>query len=406
VNLGQLYARRSKFQNFVTVFFSSSHKKPNIMNREGGEEEYRQQQQQQQQEQEEQEEEEEGVYQSLDMSSQNSTTSERRKGQWNSDQIMDETSGTDLNSDINLNEDMGGNKKNVETLKRERIHWLRMILWSGFPLGFVMIFSFTHSVQLTNHLLNIAEGRRTRECIRALISVFYAVSLAVGASLVGYYSDHLRTPYGRRKPFILFGSIVTVVIFVLRYNLSTGGVPAFLLNVLLICLQNWAIAMAMVPYLSLLLDSIPLEQMGKLSTIYAMMNVLGLALATPLFGNAAFTIPPFLLVLTLCSITIISTILLLIIQEESKENLSNNYRFSYILNDDTSENIAMKDSSNKFLTICNNIPIIVFEYLKPLASKRFILLLASWLFISFSITLFKCISYYFIQANVSMHLLF
>jgi GPH family glycoside/pentoside/hexuronide:cation symporter len=45
--------------------------------------------------------------------------------------------------------------------------------------------------------------------------------------LIGYTSDNTRTRWGRRKPWIFFGAIVSGILFAMMFYLHKGHVESF-----------------------------------------------------------------------------------------------------------------------------------------------------------------------------------
>lgn len=77
---------------------------------------------------------------------------------------------------------------------------------------------------------------------------------AVTDPAVGYWSDNVRSAMGRRRPFILFGSMLLFVSMLLMFSVPTASsqVRLFLLATLLLCLLNTAYTLVNIPYQSLL----------------------------------------------------------------------------------------------------------------------------------------------------------
>ncbi|MFP4612344.1 MAG: MFS transporter [Spirochaetaceae bacterium] len=77
---------------------------------------------------------------------------------------------------------------------------------------------------------------------------------AVTDPAVGYWSDHTRSSMGRRRPFILYGSILLFAAMILMF--TNPGVESrtalFLIATLLLCLLNTAYTLVNIPYQSLL----------------------------------------------------------------------------------------------------------------------------------------------------------
>jgi GPH family glycoside/pentoside/hexuronide:cation symporter len=77
---------------------------------------------------------------------------------------------------------------------------------------------------------------------------------AVTDPAVGYWSDHVRAPMGRRRPFILVGSILLFFAMILMFSVPSLRSQAllFLLATVLLCFLNTAYTLVNIPYQSLL----------------------------------------------------------------------------------------------------------------------------------------------------------
>jgi MFS family permease len=97
-----------------------------------------------------------------------------------------------------------------------------------------------------------------------------AVFAVVVPPLVGQWSDHLRTPYGRRRP-IVFGAVLLNVVG-LALMMTAGSYPQLFLGYLWIQLFANAAGAA---YAGIIPDVVPDAEFGKASGYLAAMNILG-----------------------------------------------------------------------------------------------------------------------------------
>ena len=93
--------------------------------------------------------------------------------------------------------------------------------------------------------------------------------------LVGAFSDRVRTPWGRRRPFIAIGTLGDAV-FLVGLALSGSYLPLLVFYFLLQAASNTAQG----PYQGLLPDVVPEAQRGQASGYYGLANLLGILFGT------------------------------------------------------------------------------------------------------------------------------
>ena len=155
-------------------------------------------------------------------------------------------------------------------------------LWYSLAnFGYGMFFALNNYV-LTLYLQHLGAGG----VIIGLMGSSHSVEGAVIQPLVGTASDRLRTRWGRRRPFILLFTPLSVLFLLLTPFAShlpaqprVGGAP-FYLAVVIVCVFLFTIAfnVAQDPYQALMPDIIPKPQRGRSSGIWAFVGVIGQAL--------------------------------------------------------------------------------------------------------------------------------
>ena len=77
--------------------------------------------------------------------------------------------------------------------------------------------------------------------------------------LIGYTSDNTRTRYGRRRPFMLFGAVISGLLFILMFQLHQGNPESYSFWYFLIiqCLYVVAFAFFAIPFIALGFEMTP-----------------------------------------------------------------------------------------------------------------------------------------------------
>ena len=122
-------------------------------------------------------------------------------------------------------------------------------------------------------------GSSNKGAALATLEGIGSLMAVVWQPLVGAYSDHTRTRFGRRHPFIVVGTAGDVV-FLVGIALSGGYWLVLIFYFLLQTASNTAQA----PYQGLLPDVVPQDQRGTASGYYGISNVVGLFMGTVLGG--------------------------------------------------------------------------------------------------------------------------
>lgn len=111
-----------------------------------------------------------------------------------------------------------------------------------------------------------------------MIGVFFD---AVSDPLVGYWSDRTRSRLGRRRPFIIYGSLPTAIVFILLWYppVQHNHWVNFAWGTFFAIAFFWGITIVMVPYIALLPEMARTTQgRVKLGTYQAVGMIVGLVL--------------------------------------------------------------------------------------------------------------------------------
>jgi len=133
----------------------------------------------------------------------------------------------------------------------------------------------------------------------AMVGTAQGTLLAVGAFFsmllqlsIGFISDHTRSRWGRRKPFLLLGVLLTLpAVFLFLYA------DAFWAAVAAYILVQIFLNSATVPYQAILPDLVHMERHGRASAFMSLANLLGAMFGLGVFafiwsaGTAAVTLP-------------------------------------------------------------------------------------------------------------------
>jgi maltose/moltooligosaccharide transporter len=140
-------------------------------------------------------------------------------------------------------------------------------------LGYGMFFSFNNAV-MTLFLQRFT----TSQFIIGMLGSTHSIEGAVIQPIVGTYSDRLRHPLGRRRPFMLRFIPISALFMVL--SPVAAHLPASIrLTMVFLCIFvfTFTFNIAFDPYQSLMPDITPVRQRGRVMGIWTLLGVLGQA---------------------------------------------------------------------------------------------------------------------------------
>jgi Na+/melibiose symporter-like transporter len=131
----------------------------------------------------------------------------------------------------------------------------------------------------------LVAGEERKELATGMVTAFGALFSLVLTPVAGTISDRSRSRLGRRRPFILAGTIVNVVFLLALARMGTGtSLALYVLAYLGVQLgSNWAGG----PYAALIPDRVPSAQRGSASGWMALMTTLGTLSGALLAGYLA-----------------------------------------------------------------------------------------------------------------------
>ena len=156
---------------------------------------------------------------------------------------------------------------------RGRLPLSQLLTLSIYWLGILTIWGGLDSVVIPQRLLDLDRG--SAGTLQAIIAVVGVVAPIIIQPTVGVISDYTMTRWGRRKPYILIGTVLDVL-FVIAIATSNGFLALAALYFLLQLSSNFAQG----PFQGYVPDLVPASQVGLASGLMGMMIVFGTILGT------------------------------------------------------------------------------------------------------------------------------
>ena len=152
-------------------------------------------------------------------------------------------------------------------------------------------------------------GRRHEGAALAVLEGIGSLMAVVWQPVVGAVSDRTRSRWGRRRPFIVIGTVGDVIFLV---GLALSG--SYWLVVIFYFLLQIASNTAQGPYQGLMPDVVPVSQRGTASGYYGISNVVGLLAGTIGAGFILMHAGRVVAILSICGLlvaTMLPTVLLI-----------------------------------------------------------------------------------------------
>ena len=164
-----------------------------------------------------------------------------------------------------------------ETKKRVSIPFLSRI--SLFWLGLSTVWAGLNIVYLPDRVETLVGSANKGTFLGLLVSAGLVVAIVV-QPLMGAVSDRTTARWGRRKPYMLLGSLVSALFLLLMAAVSTYA----LLFAVVILLQISANS-AHGPYQGIIPDLVPQNQRGRASGFFGLANQIGILLGALVAGQ-------------------------------------------------------------------------------------------------------------------------
>jgi MFS family permease len=158
--------------------------------------------------------------------------------------------------------------------KVRRLGYLDFVLLSIYWVSIGYLWTSLGGLILPDLMIQLV-GSANKGVALGVLEGIGSVMAMVWQPLVGAYSDRARTPFGRRHPFIVAGTLGDVIFLI---GIALSG--SYWLVVIFYFLLQTASNTAQGPYQGLMPDVVPKTQRGTASGFYGVANVLGLLLGT------------------------------------------------------------------------------------------------------------------------------
>src|SRR5918995_1092311 len=154
-----------------------------------------------------------------------------------------------------------------------RLPMSQLVTLSIYWLGILTIWGGLDNVVIPQQLLDMDRASAgTRQAVIAAVAVIAPILIQ---PTIGVISDYTMTRWGRRKPYIVIGTVLDVVFIV-----ALAGSNTFLALVAFYFLLQLSSNFAQGPFQGYVPDLVPASQVGLASGLMGMMIVLGTIVGT------------------------------------------------------------------------------------------------------------------------------
>jgi glycoside/pentoside/hexuronide:cation symporter, GPH family len=132
---------------------------------------------------------------------------------------------------------------------------------------------------------------------------------AVTDPLIGYWSDHTKTRWGRRKPYIFIANPILFLTFIFVWTPPTAG--ASVTNIIylsaILFVYYWAYTAVLIPWFAVLPEMSPKKDVrAKIASIGVALGILGALLAGGLYGTLISKFGVFVMALILGAVAFVA----------------------------------------------------------------------------------------------------
>ncbi|MFC1872107.1 MFS transporter [Chloroflexota bacterium] len=138
-----------------------------------------------------------------------------------------------------------------------------------FGLALSAVWGSLHGVILPKYLLSLVDGAYKNTALAAITLAGLGLAMAI-QPIAGALSDRNGSRFGRRRPFILVGGLLSLLLLLL---IGVAGSYATLF--LIYCLLQMAANVAQGPYQAFIPDLVPENHRGKASGIKSLLEITG-----------------------------------------------------------------------------------------------------------------------------------
>jgi len=158
----------------------------------------------------------------------------------------------------------------TNTSRASRFGKLDYLKVTIFGFGLAALGQSFHLIILPARLLDLV-SQSQKNTYLALLSFSGLILAMLVQPIAGMISDHSRFSWGRRRPFILLGTILVILLLS-----GIGSATSYVAIFAIWCLIQVSTNMAQGPYQALIPDLVPADKHGRASGVKVLLEVLGM----------------------------------------------------------------------------------------------------------------------------------